>query len=41
MKYIGIPFNKHCNSNFKQKLEDFYKNKIEFELSKIKDGNCG
>ena len=41
MKYIGISFNKHCNINFKQKLEDFYKNKIIFELSKIKDGNCG
>ncbi|CAC5424802.1 unnamed protein product [Mytilus coruscus] len=40
LKYIGIPLNKHCNSNFKQKLEDFYKNKIIFELSKIKDGNC-
>ncbi len=41
MKYIAIPFKKHCYSNFKQKLEDFYKNKIIFELSKIKDGNCG
>ncbi|CAC5376621.1 unnamed protein product [Mytilus coruscus] len=41
LKYIGIPLNKHCNSNFKQKLEDFYKNKIIFELSKIKDENCG
>ncbi|CAC5404093.1 unnamed protein product [Mytilus coruscus] len=40
-KYIGIPLNKHCNINFKQKVEDFYKNKIIFELSKIKDGNCG
>ncbi|CAC5397609.1 SLC32A [Mytilus coruscus] len=40
-KYIGISLNKHCNINFKQKLEDFYKNKIIFELSKIKDGNCG
>ncbi|XP_063440427.1 uncharacterized protein PF3D7_1120000-like [Mytilus trossulus] len=36
MKYIGIPLNKHCNSNFKQKLKDFYKNKIIFELSTIK-----
>ncbi|CAC5377453.1 unnamed protein product [Mytilus coruscus] len=38
-KDIGISLNKHCNINFKQKLEDFYKNKIIFELSKIKDGN--
>ncbi|CAC5408818.1 unnamed protein product [Mytilus coruscus] len=38
-KYIGISLNKHCNINFKQKLENFYKNKIIFELPKIKDEN--